>query len=216
MENEIKHVSDMDWCIALETAIINGKHRMEALKVEAAKQHEAEQFDRKQKWAILSQEIRKALPDVLQPLMKDLFDPNGDPYNFPYEEIIVDGERFGLAPIEVTLQLVPHTVGYQISQYRIFGIAQVWRSEPLEYFFAVGDENYDRLPQCETDLELALARAAGVYQAKFELEMKARSPGEPEYIDTGEDIPVNVIADKALAASVRAIVREEMFNPPTE
>lgn len=218
MENAINHTYEITWRIELETAIVNGQNRRRAAEIEAAQKHEAEQFDRKQKWGLHMQKVREALPEILRPLFKDIMDLNNDPVQSSYEEIVVDSEKFGLAPIEVDMRLVPGGEQYQIHQYLIFGIAQVWRSDPPKYFFAVGDENYDRMPEIETDLELALARAAEVYQAKCNLELTAKSQmpsGDPEYIDTGEDIPSTVVTDQALLASIRAIVRDEMFNPPT-
>jgi hypothetical protein len=218
MDHAYNGLWSLIWEIDLETAIANGLNRLRQAEEYDKATREQIKLEREQKWNEYNNLIRSSLPEILRPLMRTFRDLQYDPPIHSREEvIIIDGEKFGLAPIEVYLsdrKLLedPFIVEY----YIIFGIAHS-HEYTTDYYFATGDELFVKEPEVEKDLELLLAKAQKMFSKKLDLEFKAKSAPpvkEPEYIATGEDLPNGLVPDQALLAALRSIVRDEMYRPP--
>lgn len=218
MDADIQRVTSLNWQIDLETAIANGMNRLKQAEELDKLTEDQIQAERMQKWDKYNEQMRACLPEVLQPIMRSYHDLQSDPSNrLEKDYVILDGEKYGLAPIEVYLIRKTLAEQFHVDYYLIFGLAQTVTRE-IKYFFEIGDEWFVKDPEIERDPELALAKALKVFNAKIELEFKAKSEPtptkEPEYIATGEDIPLGLNNDQALLTALRAIVRDEMYRPP--
>lgn len=200
-----------EWTIDLELALANGLRRIKEMEEEANHQKELEQVKCGKAWLDYNQVIRLALPEVLRPMMAYFEDLQSMPdLNTKHETVVIDGGRYGLAPIAVLMRHKPGEP-FIVDCYRVFGIIQAFSDHQI-IFSDSGDETWLVEPVVYCDLELALAGANRHYLKRYELEKQPRK-AEPEYLPADEQLPVD-IADRAMIASVRAIVRDEMYKPP--
>ncbi len=203
--------TEMKWKLDLTAAVNAGVEMM-------AKQKQHEQEDKAQRakelaqmWAVYDAEVRAVLPEVVRPLMVPLRDETCEPSFVYYEDALLDGERYGLAPIVAKMSAVTAGV-WAVKEYVVLGIYECSVGRMKRYGFGDGDEFWAVEPTVVDDLRLALGLAHERFLKKKELDTAAGAyrPAEIEYVEDTQEEYTAAIAEKALAASVRAIVRDEL------
>lgn len=215
MDMAIKRANGLAWKIDFEAALALGVKRMVQMKAadEELKRKAAQQLA--ERWQDYDAEVRAGLPEVLRPVMTPLRDETSEPPYNPEEQVLLDLEPLGLGPILVHVQMVSPGI-WQVHQYLVMGIYETNQGSTKRYGFGDGDECWAVEPSFETDMTLALGMAHLRFNRKLELEATARRyrSEEIEYVEDNQEL--ETVAEKALVASVRAIVRHEMSNPPQE
>jgi hypothetical protein len=208
------------WQIALETALINGKKRL--VEIERVEQERLEILRKTnlEAWGRYFEILKTGLPDVLRPMMICDGDPDIDPPELaPRTFVSIDGEPWGLAPIQAMLKRVitPTThsndpMEFAVEGYLVLGICVLGGKA----WFEDADDCFEVEPAVETDLELALARASNHYARMLDIKMSLNI-AEPEYLpaDPVGCFPGGLVADQCLVSTIRAIVRDEMYKPPS-
>jgi hypothetical protein len=226
MEEIMVSKVDMSWQIALETAIVSGKMRLAEMEKAEVEVKKTRQDEIRQAWGAYNDMLLMALPEVLRPMTNLPADWDDLPVMASRDYVLIDCEPWGMAPIAVALNRVLRSDDgsymYMVVSYTIYGICIMRNAQgERQAMFETGDELFEIEPMIETDFELALARAhqhyAKMLDVKFKLALRDANE-EPEYLPADlidECFPGGPLAIKCLEASIRSIVRDEMYKPPS-
>lgn len=213
METTVKTANGNAWKIDFEAALALGVQRVAKMQAIDEEIRQRDAANLAQAWQEYDAEVRAGLPEVLRPLMVPLRDETTEPPYNCEEQVLLDLEPYGVAPMVAFVRMVSPGL-WLANQYLVLGIWETTRGQQ-RYGFGDGDENWVVKPKFEADMTLALGLAHARFIRKLDLEAQARRmlAEELEYVPDSQETDLS-LPEKALAVSVRAIVRDEMFKPP--
>jgi hypothetical protein len=202
---------DMKWKLNFAAAVAAGVDLFDQQKIAEIAEQQQAAAALAQIWADYDAEVRAGLPEVLRPLMTPLRDDSSEPCYTQYtEDALLDGEPYGLAPIVARMEFAMQPGEWGVKEYLVMGICECTVNSMRRYCFSEGDEYFVVEPAVVKDMSLALGMAHERFSKKTWLENMARQNRAEDLQYVPDSQEVDELVEKALAASVRAIVRDEM------